>query len=298
MPPMLQVQPLVDPQQVVQGRVFVQSYFSSYNWVMGVDEANNYPPEAFAAQGVLWWKLDTHPGSSRRFGGELKLAAWLAFNKEVGSTFTMRELREAIGEDVANNQEHLNRRLRELRHRDGWAIPSNKDDRTLRVGRYRVDKIGWHPGLGTPRADSRSISQSVRRRVIDRDGGRCTICGVAGGESYPNEPTTRAALTVGHIVPSDRGGSSADMNNLRTECSRCNEPVRQEIRNPESFLEMLPDVRNLRKNELQRLYAWLEAGQRGRDRLDEIFDRARKLSPDDRNRLQVRLISMINGAGG
>ena len=50
-------------------------------------DKKGYPPEAYSDSGVLWWALDTWPGKRRRYGDERKLAAWLAFNIEVGETF-------------------------------------------------------------------------------------------------------------------------------------------------------------------------------------------------------------------
>src|SRR4051812_23288321 len=63
------------------------------------------------------------------------------------------------------------------------GIPSNADDRTLPVGTYRLEKKGWHPGLGE-REKEDGISNGKRRRVIERDGRRCVVCGVGSGEPY------------------------------------------------------------------------------------------------------------------
>ncbi|MFF2676818.1 HNH endonuclease [Arthrobacter koreensis] len=261
---------------------------------MSLESIPQYPDLAYAPNNVLWWKLQKHVDKNIDFGAELKLASWLAFNVNVGDTVTMRELRKALGDAIPNDDEHLNRRLRELRKRDGWEILSNKDDGRLAVGEYRITKQGWHPGLGTQRAKSKGISASVRRRVLERDE-RCTVCGVGPGEAYPDLPSTRAVMTIGHIVPSDRGGSSSDLNNLRVECKICNEPVRQEIRVPERLEEILPDVRKLKKAEAQKLMSWLSAGQRSRDSLDELYDRSRKLGPVERNVLVNRLRVKIAG---
>lgn len=263
---------------------------------MTSEDRGEYPADAYSPNGVLWWQLKTHPGKKTRYGDELKLCAWLQFNTEVGSVVTMRELRAALGSKVVpNDAEHLNRRFRKLRQRDNGVLPSNKDDASLSVGVYRVDAKGWHPGLGTPRAPEKKISQSVRRRILERDGSRCAVCGVGNGEEYPNEPGSKAAMTIGHIVAVDHGGSSADLNNLRTECKRCNEPVRQEIRRPETLQEVLPDIRKLPREDKRKLLSWLRSGQRTRDRLDVVYDRARFLSPDERNELLV-LLTRMSGA--
>lgn len=264
---------------------------------MSAELVDEYPPEAYAPNGVLWWELVTHPGKKMEYGAELKICAWLAFNRPIGTTFTMRELRAALGSDVANDDEHLNRRLRQLRSRDGWVIPSNKDDGSIPVGTYKIQTVGWHPGLGTPRASSNNISESVKRRVLERDGRRCRVCNVGSGEEYPGKPGSSAVMTVGHRIANAHGGSSSDLDNLQTECKPCNEPSRQEIRVPKSLQEVLPDVTNLKRPEKARILSWLLAGQRSRDKLDVVYDDTRRLSPTERAELIEKLQVMVSGPG-
>jgi hypothetical protein len=256
----------------------------------------NYPEAAYTGEGTLWWDLQFHPGKRVKFGDSRKLAAWLAFNLEVGESFTMPELRDALGDGIVPNRaEHLNRRLRELRDM-GWQIPSSKDLRSLEIGQYRITAIGWYPGSYDPKPRQSGVSQAQRRRVIERDGRRCVICGVGSGEPYPGEPTTNAALTVGHRFPNSRGGK-ADLNNLQAECKRCNEPVRQEMGIYESVDDLIPDLRALRKAELTKIHSWLVQGHRTRDRTDELFDRIRKLTSGERERVTDIAIRMLDEPG-
>lgn len=54
--------------------------------------------------------------------------------------------------------------------------------------------------------------EGTRRRILERDGYRCTIRG----------PRCRGrATTVDHIIPRSRGGTSVD-GNLRAACTACN----------------------------------------------------------------------------
>ncbi len=110
---------------------------------MSEPSATDFPREAYAPDGLLWWRLTTAPGQAKRqFGDEQKIAAYLACVVGEGGVFTMRLLREALGEEtIPNNAEHLNRRLRTLRL-DGWDIPSAKDDGSLAHDEYRVSRIG------------------------------------------------------------------------------------------------------------------------------------------------------------
>lgn len=259
------------------------------------DPEDEYPIDAYAENGVLWWELETHPGKKMPYGGERKLAAWLAFNLRAGDTFSMPELRDAIGTDaVPNNQEHLNRRLRRLRE-DGWVLTSNSSDKSLGPGLYRIDQKGWYPGLGErPKQDN--ISKAMEQAVFKRDGRRCVICGVASSEPYIGKPDSHAVITVGHRQARAHKGSAKDIDNLETQCALHNEPVREEIL-PESLDEVLLDLKRLKKEELEKLETWLDQGYRSRDRLDQIHDRARALSPRERNELVVEVWKRLGRQG-
>ncbi|MEU6184777.1 HNH endonuclease [Nocardia sp. NPDC047038] len=250
--------------------------------------AQDYPAEAYALDGQLWWTLPFYPGTKRPYGAVNKIAAWLYFNKRVGDRFTIRELREAVGTDNAPNyQEHFNRRLRELRAL-GWLLPSSQEDAELRTDEYRVGVKGWHPGAGPRPKFSSRISPAVQRTVFDRDGRRCVICGVASGEPYPAAPTEMAAITIGHRIPQKFGGSD-DIDNLQVECQRCNEPMREEAGLPVTFDEVYAQIRRLKRAEKETMLRWMRSGRRSRSRLDVLYDQARQLSPNEKRQLTERL---------
>lgn len=249
-----------------------------------MSKTGNYPKEAFAPNGELWWELKKWPDRNQDFGDERKIAAWLAFNKNPGDKFTLPELRDALGDGlVKNDAEHLNRRLRALR-KDGWEVPSGKHDPSVGPTGYRLDKIGWHPALGPRPKDPSKFSHSTRVMVLKRDGSRCVICGVGDGEPYPDQPDRKAVMTVGHRIAGQFLGTGS-LDNLQTECSLCNESIRAGGGIPESYSEVLYSVQNLKKGEKAILLEWLETGRRSRSPLDTAFDRARKLSFPDKQAL-------------
>lgn len=256
--------------------------------------SGNYPPEAYAPDGRPWWRVTVWPGLRRPFGAERRIEAWLAFNRSPGEMFTTSELRSVLGEDdVPNNQEHFQRRLRELR-KDGWEIPSVKYDRNLEVGYYRLDAIGWHPGLGTERPKKASAVDAVTaRRVLDRDGHRCVLCGIGSGEPHPRNSDRPAVITVGHVKPGFHAGKG-DISNLRAECAICNEPLRADAAQPPTYEELLSAMRNLRTAELREIARWINAGHRIRTRADQFFDQLRMTSPGDRDRLVADLRRMVD----
>src|SRR5699024_202328 len=151
------------------------------------------------------------------------VAAYLWFTKQEGDSFTMRELREALGEPgQPEDAEHLNRRMRSLRPQ-GWRIDSYKDRHGQAADSYLLGKKGERTWLGEHR-EIDAASAAVRRLVLDRDGNRCVICGVGAGEPYPEEPDSRARMTIGHRRAGARL-ADASPDNLQTECARCNEPA-------------------------------------------------------------------------
>lgn len=239
--------------------------------------------------GTPWWQVRTTPGTQKqKFGGEKRLAAYLNFNVAVGDTFTMRQLRQELGAGgLAEDAEHLNRRLRRLRP-DGWGITSNKDDRSIPSDTYRLDAIGTRVWLGE-RNRASTISDLVRRQVLERDDHTCVVCGVRAGEEYDDLPGKFARLTAGHRVPGQRQGG-ATLDELQAECSRCNETVRDRIGNPETYAEVLPEVRGLKSSELKDLRKWLAAGQRTRSKTEQVHARIRRLAPSER----VRMTETIN----
>ncbi|MGC4935949.1 HNH endonuclease [Gordonia sp. DT30] len=256
----------------------------------------NWGQDAYEPGGTLWWEIETLPGQKRPFGDEPRIAAFLANNYEVGDVFTTTELRNAITrKGVKNSAEHFQRRIRQLRSvRDGWQLTGWQDDRTLGQEQYRIDKIGWHPGLGPRPKDDGVITDKVRAEVLKRDGSRCQMCGAGDGEPYPGEPHTTAKMTIGHLLPYARGGS-ARPGNLRVECQRCNEPRRAEGDNPDTPDEIWSLVRTLKTADLRRLSAWVAQGYRGRDKIDELYDRIRKLAPADRDDVVGRIGSALGG---
>ncbi|AGL21528.1 HNH endonuclease [Actinoplanes sp. N902-109] len=234
------------------------------------------------------------PGKRKQaFGDEQKIPAFLAAHVGKGGVFTMRMLRAALGEGaMPNDKEHLNRRLRTLRRRDGWTIASQRDDGSLEHDEYRVVEIGWHPGTGRARPINDSPSDNTRRYVHERDGRRCVICGIAAGEEYDDDGKV-ARLTLGHRVPGKRLTRTATMDELQTECSRCNESVRDELVDPPTLPQVLPSIRLLPVAIKRELFHRLRDNRRVRTRADDAHESARRLSSSEREQLIRELQAMI-----
>jgi hypothetical protein len=246
-----------------------------------------FDPNSPLYEGVPVWKLSRYPGTKRRFGGTSKLAAYLYFNVEVGDTFRIADLRKELSEDDGvYTASALERRWRSLKEQ-GWRYASYKDERGLPTDTYRLLAKGNRVWLGE-RTKRATISASMRRMVFERDLNRCVICGIGVGEPYEDEPDSRARLTVGHRTAGARV-SDASLDNLQTECSRCNEPAGDVPPNPEVFEEVMAAVTKLGSSHKIRLLEWIESGRRHRNKLDDAYDRVRRLSQSERALVVERL---------
>ena len=257
-------------------------------------EDSNDEPELSRYYGdIAWWKLQVAPGTKRAFGGERRIAAYLYFNVDIGGTFTMRQLREELGEkDTPDSAEHLNRRLRNLRAQ-GWRFSSYKDQYGQAMDSYVLQEKGNKLWLGEETKRS-TISAAIRRQVFDRDQNRCVVCGIGAGEPYPGEAGTAARLTAGHRTADARSGS-ASPDNLQTECARCNEPVGDTPPNPENLAEVMAAVKQLGAADKAALLGWLESGYRHRSKVDFAFDRARKLAETEKEHVIALLRTSTTG---
>ena len=132
------------------------------------------------------------------------------------------------------------------------------------------------------------MSAGTQQKVFDSDNHRCVICGVGAGESYPDQPMWKARLTVGHFVADSLHGAN-DPVNLRTECSRCNEPSRELVQRTESAVEIWPKMQGLPRAKKARLLTWINEGQRSRDEIDRLFDQYRALPALQRDEIKVKL---------
>ena len=236
---------------------------------------------------IEWWRLEHYPGSKRAHGVERRIASYLYRNVAVGDTVTTDELRRKITIDGKRNEdEHFQRRLRELR-KDGWILPTQKELASLGPEEYLVQSKGWAPELGA-RGKKKAISNSVRNAVFARDGFTCQLCGERAGDVYADDPMNTVRLTVGHIVAQAHGGGNA-MDNLRAECSRCNETKRDEGQAPEHVEHIWSSAVNLPLKDKKVLLSWLLAGARPRDKVEQIYVRTRLLSSEDRARTVDKL---------
>ena len=229
----------------------------------------SYPPDAYHPKtGKLWWELTPEDRVRGATGVKPRMASWLRWNVKPGERFNTRQLREALNSD----HEHFQRRQRELRDW-GWRYLSSKEEPSLAED-CLLEAYGWWPGEKDKPKNS-AISAKVRRKVFERDGARCVLCGRAAGDTY--DDGTTATLTAGHIVPNALGGT-ATLDNLRTECRVCNESSRSDTGSVADPAAVVESVKQLRKADRVTLHDWIRRGQRTRTDLDRAYDDYRSVS--------------------
>lgn len=185
-----------------------------------------------------------------------KAALWLASQVGEGGVFTKDDLRAAfpgVGQ--------IDRRVRDLRD-DGWIIHTNREDVSLGADEQRLVVVGgrvWERGYR--RAAVRSVSAKERQTVFADDEYCCRICGVSGGEPYPDAPLRKAKLIVAR-VRSTRGDEQ-----LSTLCDRC----RSGDAALPDLAALTADLTALDAAQAARLRRWIALGRRSPAPEEKLF---------------------------
>ena len=132
------------------------------------------------------------------------------FSENVGLILNSDTLREIAGVS------EWGRRVRELRNEEGMNIVTHNDRSELKPGQYLLVNVKPLPSF------ERGISKETRAFVLDRNGFTCQMCGIAAGESNPDDGGRKARLHIGHVIDKSMGGTD-DASNLKAICSLCNE---------------------------------------------------------------------------
>lgn len=208
-------------------------------------------------------------------------ALWLVQVVGEGNTFTKNQLREAFP-----GVSQVDRRIRDLRDY-GWVVDSNTQDASLLAEDQRFVTAGvpvWDPAARRASAPQKSLKAKERQAILARDGHVCTLCGIAGGEAYPDDSLMNAVLAVSRHLVTDSDGSESQV--LVTECKRCRSG---EGPPPLTVDEAVVAAADLSPGELRRLMRWMERGRRGTTELDRAWLAFRRVSVDERSEVLDRL---------
>ncbi len=143
------------------------------------------------------------------------------------------------------------RRVRELRDEYGYHILSYRDRADLRQGQYLMETAECLP------VSVRDISKETRAFVFNRDGGTCQLCGRGADNEDLFIPGRKIRLTIGHIVDKSKGGSDHP-DNLRAECTNCNEGNQDAALMPPDRRQLFTQIRRATKDDQRAILEWLQ----------------------------------------
>ena len=204
----------------------------------------------------------------------VRTALWLLSEVGVGSCFTKEQHRSAFA-GVAQ----ADRRLRDLRDY-GWVIHTNLEDASLKPSEQRFVTAGlpvWNPGVRKQR-EQEGLSAKERMAILAAHNYQCAVCGIAGGEAYPDAPEIRAVLSIARIAPESTSGAGET---LLPYCKRCRAGGDQLAVDLE---QLMADIRALAPGERAVLLRWTEQGRRGE--LERVWTSFRRLSLADQTKIR------------
>lgn len=211
-------------------------------------------------------------------GTMVRGALWLVQVVGEGNTFTKGQLRDAFP-----GVSQADRRLRDLRD-FGWVIFTSSEDASLAAENQRFVKAGvpvWDPAARRASAPQKAISAKEKQSVFARDEYMCTVCGIAGGESYVEDPNQTAVLSVTRRTTVLPDGREEIL--LVAECKRCRAGS---DRGPARADEVLADIKELDAGDRRRLLRWMERGRRGTTALERAWNAYRRLPGEARDEVR------------
>ncbi len=179
----------------------------------------------------------------KRVGARKRLRAF--FEKNIGRVVTTDQLR-----DIAGISEWA-RRVRELRDEEGLQILTHNDRDDLKSNEYLFETLELRPVI------ARSISDKLRRQILERNGYTCQVCGAGAREDSGCEPGKKCRLQIDHVVPISQGGTD-DEHNLRAVCVYYNKD-KANLKQPTSrdAINVMALIRRQPRNVQQEVYDFL-----------------------------------------
>jgi hypothetical protein len=207
-------------------------------------------------------------------GTKIRVALWLLSEVGEGNTFTKAQLRDAFPQ-----VEQVDRRMRDLRDHS-WKIATNKEDASLTPNELRFVKAGekvWEPGKSSP--SMTTISNKQRMAVIAGDDYMCVVCGIAGGETYPDSAHGETAqLSVSRRSMAGPDGRTSTQ--YVTECKRCKAGASPQTM--PSLEVVLSGIAALSPRDREVLASWVSRDRRQPRRVDQLWSEYRRLPAESR----------------
>jgi hypothetical protein len=211
-------------------------------------------------------------------GTMIRTALWLVTEIGVGNSFTKEKHRQAF-----SGVSQADRRLRDLRDY-GWVIHTNLEDLTLNSNEQRLVTVGlpvWEHGM-RKKNKRESLTAKQRMAIFAENNYQCAVCGIAGGERYPDEPQMTAVLSISRReanIPTRHKEST-----FVPECKRCRSGAEDAAVDPHL---LLADINRLDSADRTAFIRWAKGGRR--DPLDRIWADFRRLPAAAQDELKKHL---------
>ena len=216
--------------------------------------------------------------STFKAGTMIRTALWLISEVGVGSSFTKERHRAAFS-GVAQ----ADRRLRDLRDY-GWVIHTSAEDVSLNPEEQRFVAAGrpvWERGVRKT-TETDTLTAKMRMATFAEDDYQCVVCGIAGGESYPDAPHMTAILAISRRAVTINDGRAQPM--FVTECKRCRSGTIGDTFDVPLLIER---IAGLDTSDRALFAKWAERGKRGD--LDRVWAAFRRLPAAGRDRVRAQL---------
>lgn len=201
-------------------------------------------------------------------GTKIRTALWLISEVGVGNSFTKEQHRAAFPKIA-----QADRRMRDLR-KHGWVIHTSAEDVSLNSEEQRLVTVGdpiWE--RGRKKNKEFAITAKQRKAALAQSDYQCSICGIAGGETYPDVPHTTAVLGVSTRTVTLPSGEVEKT--LVSECKLCKSGKGEEAFD---IPALLADFEHLSDDDRSVMLAWISKGRRRR--LDRLWRQYRRLPAD------------------
>ena len=211
-------------------------------------------------------------------GGTMKKAAlWLISEIGEGNVFTKEQLRAAFP-GIAQ----ADRRMRQLRDHE-WVIHTNLQDVSLNSEEQRLVKIGapvWE--RGGKKKEEPAVTAKQRKAALADSDYQCSICGIAGGETYPDAPAKNAVIGISKRIVTLQDGKTAKA--LVAECDLCRSGSKDEAFDIPALLAGFASLSEADKAAVLR---WTRQGRRSQ--LDRVWRTYRRLPRDLQTKIRKQL---------
>lgn len=113
-----------------------------------------------------------------------------------------------------------------------------------------------------------AVLKEFSDRILRRDRFTCQVCGAVREDSSSLRPRRRGRLTLGYITRGPKGSRDL-LGNLRTECTDCNDGLKNVALPARNRIELFKQIRRATLDDQRAVLNWLEQKFRSRDQADD-----------------------------